>query len=336
MRSQPVLIIAEAGVNHNGDINMAKRLIDAAASAGADLVKFQTFNAEQISIKTAPKADYQLLQTDKDQTQFSMLKQLELTPRMHEELIDYCNEKKIGFFSTAFDIKSLDYLARLGLNRFKIPSGEITNLPYLRRIGQFGRPIIMSTGMATMDEIGAALEALERAGTPRSVITVLHCNTEYPTPMRDVNLLAMLSIANTFGVEIGYSDHTIGNEVAIAAVALGATVIEKHLTLDRGLPGPDHNASIEPDEFASMVRSIRNIESALGDGLKRPSLSETKNINIARKSLVAAKEILAGECFTPENVAVKRPGSGISPMCWDEIIGKQAKKFFSKDELIEL
>jgi N,N'-diacetyllegionaminate synthase len=330
------LIIAEAGVNHNGDMVLAKRLIDAAADAGADLVKFQTFNAEQLATHAAPKAEYQTQTTDEAQSQFAMLRQLELSAEMHEILIAHCRSRNIGFFSTGFDIESLNYLATLGAERFKIPSGEITNLPYLRHVGAFCKPVILSTGMATLGEIEAALEVLVTGGTPRKQVTVLHCNTEYPTPMQDVNLRAMCSIRDAFGVAVGYSDHTQGIEVPIAAVALGATVIEKHLTLDRNLPGPDHKASLEPDEFTAMVRAIRNIEQAMGDGIKRPSPSEAKNKPIARKSLVATKPILTGEQFTPENVTAKRPGTGISPMRWDEVMGRVAARDFAVDELISL
>jgi len=337
MKNNPhTLIIAEAGVNHNGDIELAKRLIDVAADAGADLVKFQTFSAERLTTQSAPKAYYQNQTTDSAESQYLMLKQLELSMEMHEVLISHCQQRNIGFFSTGFDIQSLDYLALLGPERFKIPSGEITNLPYLRHVGGYGKPVILSTGMATLSEIEAALEVLEAAGTPRRQITVLHCNTEYPTPMQDVNLRAMCGIRDGFGVAVGYSDHTAGIEVPIAAVALGATVIEKHLTLDRNLPGPDHKASLEPDEFAAMVRAIRNIEQAMGDGIKRPSPSETKNKPIVRKSLVAAIPIHAGERFTPENVTAKRPGTGISPMRWDEVIGRVAGRDFAADELITL
>lgn len=330
------LIIAEAGVNHNGDVELAKRLIDAAADAGADLVKFQTFDADRLATQSAPKADYQKQTTVHSESQFAMLKQLELRPEMHEVLIAHCQQRNIGFFSSGFDIQSLDYLASLGAERFKIPSGEITNLPYLRSVGSFGKLVILSTGMATLGEIDAALEVLETAGMPRAHITVLHCNSEYPTPMQDVNLRAMCSIRDAFGVNVGYSDHTSGIEVPIAAVALGATVIEKHLTLDRDLPGPDHKASLEPNEFAEMVRGIRNIERAMGDGIKRPSPSEAKNKSIARKSLVAAKSIRAGDKFTAENVTAKRPGIGISPMRWDEVIGGVAARDFAVDELITL
>jgi N,N'-diacetyllegionaminate synthase len=334
--SRKTLIIAEAGVNHNGDLELAKQIVKAAANAGADLVKFQTFAAERLAIDSAPKADYQNQTTDQKQSQFAMLRQLELTAEMHEQLIVYCSKQGIGFFSTGFDLQSVDYLASLGADRFKIPSGEITNLPYLRHVGAFGKPLILSTGMATLGEIEAALDACEIAGTPRSRVTVLHCNTEYPTPMSDVNLRAMCSIRDAFGVAVGYSDHTLGIEVPIAAVALGATVIEKHLTLDRNLPGPDHKASLEPDEFAAMVRAIRNIEQAMGDGTKRPSPSESKNKSIARKSLVAARSIKAGERFTPENLTAKRPGTGVSPMRWDEVMGRTATRNYGADEMIEL
>jgi len=330
------LIIAEAGVNHNGDLALAKQLVIAAAEAGADLVKFQTFSADRLVTHDAPKAEYQAQNAGNSQSQFAMLKKLELSPQMHQDLLDYCRLKNIDFFSTGFDIESLDYLASLGLDRFKIPSGEITNLSYLRHVGAFGKSVILSTGMATLSEIEAALDVLESAGTPRSRITVLHCNTEYPTPMQDVNLRAMCSIRDAFGVEVGYSDHTAGIEVPIAAVALGAIVIEKHLTLDRNLPGPDHKASLEPDEFAAMVSAIRNIEQAMGDGIKRPSPSELKNKPIARKSLVAARAIREGEVFTSDNVTAKRPGTGVSPMRLDEVIGRTAVRDFLADELITL
>ncbi len=333
--TEQTIIIAEAGVNHNGDLELARQLVDAAAEAGADLVKFQTFSAERLLTQSAPKADYQTRTTEQSESQFAMLRRLELTHEMHEVLMAHCRNRGIGFFSTGFDIQSLDYLASLGAERFKVPSGEITNLPYLRHIGGFGKPVILSTGMATLGEIEDALAALEAAGTPRTRITMLHCNTEYPTPMVDVNLRAMNSIRDAFGVAVGYSDHTPGVEVPIAAVALGATVIEKHLTLDRNLPGPDHKASLEPDEFAAMVQAIRNIEQALGDGIKRPSPSEIGNRPIARKSLVAAGPIRAGETFTPENVTAKRPGTGITPMRWDEVMGRVATRDYAADELIE-
>jgi N,N'-diacetyllegionaminate synthase len=330
------LIIAEAGVNHNGDLEMARRLVEVAAQSGADFVKFQTFKADRLVTRQAAKADYQRQLTAEYESQYDMIRRLELTPEMHVALIKHCARQGIRFLSTGFDIESLDLLAGFGMPLFKIPSGEITNLPYLQHVGRMGTPAILSTGMAALAEIGAALDVLERAGTPRHRITVLHCNTEYPTPMSDVNLRAMLSIRDVFGVQVGYSDHTAGIEVPIAAVALGASVIEKHFTLDRNLPGPDHQASLEPDELKAMVTAIRNIEQALGDGLKRPSASEAKNIPIVRKSLVAACPISAGEPFTRANLAVKRPGTGVSPMRMDEVLGRVARRDFQTDELIEL
>ena len=334
--SAQTLIIAEAGVNHNGDIKLAKKLIDVAVNAGADFVKFQTFNADRLATHAAKKAEYQAQTTDRNETQHEMLRRLELTPAMHHELIAHCKMRKIGFFSTGFDIESVDFLASLGQNLFKIPSGEITNLPYLRHIGRLGKPIILSTGMSNMPEIESAIKALEQAGTPRSKITVLHCTTEYPTPMCDVNLRAMQSIQTELGVAVGYSDHTLGIEVAVAAVAMGATVIEKHFTLDRTLPGPDHKASLEPTELKTMVSSIRNIELALGVGVKQLAPSEAKNILVARKSIVASKDIQIGERFSTENLTVKRPGTGISPMRWDEVIGLTANRTYASDELIQL
>lgn len=329
-------IIAEAGVNHNGDMRIAFDLIDAAADSGADYVKFQTFNAKELTTHYAPKAAYQTLNTALEQSQLQMLKNLELTPAMHERLMLHARHRNISFFSTGFDLFSLEYLESIGLPLFKIPSGEITNLPYLRKIGSFSKPLILSTGMSTMSEIEAAIRVLELSGTPRSLITVLQCNSEYPTPEEDVNLRAMCAMRQTLGVSVGYSDHTAGIEIAIAAVALGAVVIEKHLTLDRNLPGPDHKASLEPFEFRSLVDGIRKIELAMGDGIKRPSVSEEKNLVIVRKSIVAAKPIRIGERFTSENLAVKRPGSGISPMQWDQVIGCVANKNFNKDDLISL
>ena len=331
-----VLIIAEAGVNHNVDLKLAKKLINAAAEAGADLVKFQTFNADRLSTSTAKKAFYQTQATDSRESQHEMLRRLELTEDMHKELIAHCAARNIGFFSTGFDIKSVDLLLSFGQNHFKIPSGEITNLPYLRHIGQLGRPVILSTGMATMDEIRSAIRILENSGTPKTTITVLHCTTEYPTPMPEVNLRAMISIRDKFEVKVGFSDHTLGIEVAIAAVAMGATLIEKHFTLDRNLPGPDHKASLEPSELKSMVTAIRNIEVALGDGIKRPTPSEAKNIPIVRKSIVASKSIQLGEVFTTKNLTTKRPGTGISPMRFDEVLGKKARRNFAEDDLIEI
>jgi len=331
------LIIAEAGVNHNGDMALAKELIAAAAEAGADLVKFQTFIAANIISRSAPKAEYQKGATDPQESQQEMVRKLELTRENHLELIAECKKQGIGFFSTAFDQDSIDLLEELdGSDIVKVPSGELTNLPYLRYLTRHGKHVLLSTGMANLGEIEAAINVVEQAGTPRDKITVLHCTTEYPTPMDDVNLHAMVNIGKAFGVSVGYSDHTPGIEVPIAAVALGATVIEKHFTLDRTLPGPDHRASLEPDELKVMVQGIRNIEKALGDGIKRPSPSELKNKPIARKSLVAARPIRAGEAFSEDNLMAKRPGTGISPMQWDEVIGRTAPRDFSEDELIEL
>jgi N,N'-diacetyllegionaminate synthase len=330
------LIIAEAGVNHNGDLNLAKQLVDAAVVAGADLVKFQTFNADRQVTRTAQKADYQKQTTDSEESHHEMLRRLELTEAMHHELIAYCKTRNIGFLSTGFDIESVDLLVSLGQECFKIPSGEITNLPYLRHTGQLGKTVILSTGMATLGDIEAAIDVLEQSGTPRTMLTVLHCTTEYPTPMSEVNLRAMQSIHAAFGVAVGYSDHTQGIEVAIAAVTMGATVLEKHFTLDRNLPGPDHQASLEPAELKSMVTAVRNIEVALGNGIKRLTPSETRNKSVVRKSLVASQAIKVGEVFTAENITTKRPGTGISPMFFDEMLGKTAQRDFLVDELIEL
>ena len=330
------LIIAEAGVNHNGDLGLAKKLIDAAADAGTDLVKFQTFNANRQVTRIAKKADYQTQTTDGKESQHDMLQRLELTEAMHHELIAHCATRNIGFFSTGFDIESIDLLLRLGQDHFKIPSGEITNLPYLRRIGQLGKNTILSTGMSTLGDIEAAIDALEKAGTPRTSITLLHCTTEYPTPMAEVNLRAMQIIQATFGVAVGYSDHTQGIEVATAAVAMGATIIEKHFTLDRNLPGPDHQASLEPAELKAMVAAIRNIEIALGDGIKTLTLSEVRNKPVVRKSMVASQSIKTGDAFSVQNITTKRPGTGISPMRWDEVIGRIATRDFAADDLIEL
>jgi N,N'-diacetyllegionaminate synthase len=327
-------IIAEAGVNHNGDLSMAKQLVHVAADAGADLVKFQTFRTSRNLTADAPKAAYQ--EASVSLSQYDMVLGLELSRQDHLELVDECRQCGIEFFSTAFDAESLDLLIDLGFERFKIPSGEITNLPFLRRLGSYGGELIISTGMATIGEIDSALEALVSAGTPRERVTVLHCNTQYPTPMEDVNLRAMLAIRDGLKVAVGYSDHTLGMEVPIAAVALGATVIEKHFTLDRSLPGPDHQASLEPQELADMVAAIRNIERALGDGIKRPSPSESPNKVVIRKSVVAATAIRSGETFTEENLAVKRPGTGISPMLWDLVVGRSASRDYAPDELIEL
>lgn len=333
------LIIAEAGVNHNGDISLAKKLVDAAAAAGVDFVKFQTFTADKLVSKTAKKAVYQQKNTAEsgEDTQYAMLKQLELSDEDHIDLIEYCKHCGIQFFSTAFDVDGLDYLNSLGFELIKIPSGEITNYPYLKKVAHLGKPTILSTGMADLSEVQDALEVLTSESLTLDDITVLHCNTEYPTPMKDVNLKAMLTIQNEFGVNIGYSDHTLGIEVPTAAVALGAVVIEKHFTLDRTLPGPDHRASLEPNELIAMVKSIRNIEAAMsGNGKKEPSGSELKNKPVARKSIVAMKTIKKGEILTAENIGVKRPGKGMSPMKWNSVIGMKAKKDFLEDELIDI
>jgi N-acetylneuraminate synthase len=330
------LIIAEAGVNHNGDLALAKQLVASAAAAGADLVKFQSFITSKSISRAAPKAQYQKESTDPGESQFDMVRKLELSKQDHDELIAECDRHGIGFFSTAFDTESFDMLLGLGLELVKIPSGEITNLPFLRHVAAFGKPLILSTGMATLGDIENAIDVIEQAGTPRSKITVLHCTTEYPTPMAEVNLRAMQSIHAAFGVPTGYSDHTPGIEVAIAAVALGATVIEKHFTLNRNLPGPDHQASLEPHELAAMVSAIRNIEVALGDGVKRLTPSEARNKPIARKSLVASQAIKRGEAFSAQNMTAKRPGTGVSPMRWDDVIGRTATRDFLPDELIEL
>lgn len=335
---EKVIIIAEAGVNHNGDINLAKYLIDVAVAAGVDYVKFQTFKSENLVSKSAKKADYQIENTqNKTENQLQMLKKLELSHEQHIELIAYCVEKNISFFSTAFDLDSLIYLKELGLTMVKIPSGEVTNLPYLRKAAELFSKVIISTGMSTIDDIENALNVFLSAGIKRESIYILHCNTEYPTPMKDVNLLAMLEIKNKFKVEIGYSDHTLGIEVPIAAVALGAKVIEKHFTLDRSLPGPDQLASLEPEELSAMVVGIRNIEIAIsGNGKKEPSISEQKNMEIARKSIVAKTIINKGEIFSELNITTKRPGNGISPMKWDYVIGLVAQKDFNEDDLIEI
>lgn len=330
-----VLIIGEAGVNHNGSMVMAKQLIDAAGIAGVDYVKFQTFKAEKLVTKDAKQAEYQQ-RNAKDDSQYAMLKKLELSEAQHEVLIAYCKEKGVKFLSTAFDRESVEYLHSLHLGLWKIPSGEITNYPYLKSIAQYGEPVILSTGMCEMEDVQNAVEVLCKHGLNKEQITVLHCNTEYPTPMQDVNLKAMQEIKEVVKVKVGYSDHTQGVEVPIAAVALGAEVIEKHFTLDRTLPGPDHKASIEPNELKAMVEAIRNIEQALGDGQKHVSESERKNMAIARKSIVAARDIKQGEKLSEENLCVKRPGNGISPMRWEEVIGTCAKRDFKEDELIEL
>lgn len=329
-----IFIIAEAGVNHNGNMETAKRLVDAAALAGADAVKFQTFRAENLVCRNARKADYQMETTDQGESQFDMLKKLELTPGMHEQLINYCRQKEIMFLSTPFDVDSLHYLVERGIDRIKIPSGEITNYPFLREAGKTGKKVILSSGMSTFDEVRDAVKILEDNGSKE--VIVLHCNTEYPTPYSDVNLKAILTLKDKLGIPVGYSDHTRGIEASIAAAALGASVIEKHFTLDKNMEGPDHKASLEPDELSAMVRAIRNIEAALGDGEKKPSKSEKKNIAIVRKSIVAKCSIKAGDVFTEENLTTKRPGTGISPMHWNEMIGRKAKRNFDRDELIEV
>ncbi|HBG47516.1 MAG TPA: N-acetylneuraminate synthase [Deltaproteobacteria bacterium] len=327
-------IIAEAGVNHNGSVETALELVDAAARAGADAVKFQTFRAAELASPSAKKADYQRRNTGAG-GQLEMLRRLELDRKAHLKIMRRCGRKGIKFLSTPFDLDSIDLLAGLGLDIFKVPSGEITNLPYLRKIASLGRPVFLSTGMASLGEIEAAMGVLTRA-IPKENITVLHCNTGYPTPFEDVNLRAMLTIREAFQVRVGYSDHTPGTEAAIAAVALGAEVIEKHLTLDRSMEGPDHMASIEPGEFGSMVRAIRNIEKAMGSPVKGPTPSEKENINAARKGIVASRRISAGEIFSEANLAVKRPQTGLSPMLWDLVVGKRANRGFEKDEPVEL
>ena len=329
-----VFIIAEAGVNHNGSIKLAKKLIDVANESGADAVKFQTFKAEKLVSKNAQKADYQKQTTDTKESQFDMIKKLELDSDTHKELMAYCKTKNIMFLSTPFDHDSIDLLSDLGLEIFKIPSGEITNLPYLRHIGKLNKKVILSTGMADIGEIEDALDVLINAGTKKENIIVLHANTMYPTPMEDVNLKAMVTIGNTFDIAFGYSDHTLGIEVDIAAVALGACCIEKHFTLDCTMEGPDHKASLEPDELKAMVKSIRNIELALGSSIKKPSKSEIPNMQIARKSIVAKVDIKRGDKLSEEKITIKRPGNGISPMRWDEIVGTIATKDYKEDELI--
>ena len=331
------MIIAEAGVNHNGSLELARRLVDAAANAGVDYVKFQTFKAENLVTKSAKQAEYQKKNIgDGNGSQYQMLKNLELSHADHDVLIEYCEQKGVRFFSTAFDLESIDYLASLDLPLWKIPSGEITNYPYLRKIALQGKPVVLSTGMCDVADIRNALDILIKFGLTKGQITILHCNTEYPTPFEDVNLRAMRTINEEFGVKVGYSDHTQGIEVPIAAVALGAEVIEKHFPLDRNLTGPDHKASLEPDELKAMVSAIRNIEQAMGDGEKKVTVSEGKNIAIARKSIVAACPIKKGEILFEENLTVKRPGTGISPMRWEEIVGTIAIRDYNEDELIEL
>ena len=327
-----VFVIAEAGVNHNGDIEIAKQLVDVASEAGADAVKFQTFQADSLVCRTAKKAEYQLETTDRTETQYDMLKKLELTPQMHRELIEHCLKRNIMFLSTPFDLESIKLLSELGMQIYKIPSGEITNLPYLREIAKQQKKIILSTGMSSMDEVKAAVNVLKNNGTEE--LTLLHCNTQYPTPISDVNLLAMVKMREETGLPVGYSDHTQGIEVPIAAAALGAEVIEKHFTLDRKMEGPDHKASLEPQELMQMVVGIRKIESALGSKIKQVSESEMPNVAIVRKSIVAAANIKRGEKYTEKNLTTKRPATGISPMLWDEVIGKTADRDYKVDEII--
>jgi N,N'-diacetyllegionaminate synthase len=329
-----VFIIAEAGVNHNGSLKLAKKLIDVASASGADAVKFQTFKAKNLVVQNSKKANYQKNTGSQKETQFSMLQKLELSQEMHLELINYSINKNIKFLSSPFDHESIKLLNDLGLEIFKIPSGEITNLPYLRYVGKLNKKIILSTGMSKMAEVKNALKILINSGTKKKNITVLHANTEYPTPMNDVNLKAMVTMGKELNVEYGYSDHTLGIEVDIAAVAMGASCIEKHFTLDSNLDGPDHKASLQPEQLAEMVISIRNIEKALGSHIKKPSKSELSNLQIVRKSIIAKTPIKKGEVFTEVNLSIKRPGTGISPMKWDEIIGTKAKKNYNEDELI--
>jgi len=335
-RNRKIFIIAEAGVNHNGSLALAKKMVDAAISAGADAVKFQTFKGENLATASAPKADYQKKKAAKGQSQLAMLKRLSLNADAHKQLAGYCRKKGITFLSSPFDLESVELLNSIGLEIFKIPSGEITNLPYLRKIGGLRKKIMLSTGMSDLEEIKTAVSILIDCGVAKNDITVLHCNTGYPTPPEDANLLAMLTIRDVLKVNVGYSDHTLGTEVAIAAGALGASVIEKHFTLDKGMKGPDHKASVEPDELKAMIGAIRNVEKALGAGTKKMSASESKNKTIVRKSLVASRFIKKGEFFGIGNIAAKRPARGISPMEWDKVCGSLAKKDFKKDEFIRL
>ena len=337
MKLDKVLIIAEAGVNHNGDLQKAIELIDVASKTGVDVVKFQTFQADKIVSKTARKAKYQAENIgDDDDSQYNMLKSLELSVDDHYRLIKECDKRGIQFFSTAFDVDGIDFLDDLGIPFFKSPSGEITNYPYLKRLAEKGKPVILSTGMADMQEVRDAVEVLLKNGLTKNDMTVLHCNTEYPTPMEDVNLKAMNSIGIELGVQVGYSDHTLGIEVPIAAVAVGAKVIEKHFTLDRDLPGPDHRASLEPNELQEMVRAIRNIEQAIsGSGKKEPSRSELKNKEVARKSIHTTRAIEAGEILKEEDIISLRPGNGISPMEWNSVIGKKTNRTYSATEILD-
>lgn len=327
------IIIAEAGVNHNGDIELAKRMTEAAKQAGADYIKFQTFISENLVTQNAEQAEYQK-KAQKSTSQLEMLKKLELTHKKFIDLAEYCKMIGIGFLSTPFDLESIEFLKKFSMDYWKLPSGEITNYPYLDRIARDGKNIILSTGMSTLKEIDAALQILEKYN--KKQISILHCNTEYPTPYEDVNLKVIPMLKEKYKCSVGYSDHTTGTEVPIAAVALGAEIIEKHFTLDKNMEGPDHKASLEPDELCTMIKSIRNIEKAIGVSQKIVTSSEKKNIGIVRKSIVAKTIIKEGECFTEENITTKRPGTGITPMRWNEIIGKKAKKEFQRDEQIEL
>ncbi len=329
-----VFIIAEAGVNHNGSFEIAKQLVDKAVWAGADCIKFQTFNSKYLVSSNAQKAEYQKKTTDSSESQLEMLKKLELSKEEFIELKNYCSKKEILFLSTPFDLESINFLASMGVNAWKIPSGEITNYPFLREIGKRKESVIMSTGMCTLEEVRDAVKVLNDFGT--TDITLLHCTTEYPAPYDSVNLNAMLTLKKEFGYQVGYSDHTNGIEIPVAAVAMGACVIEKHFTLDKNMEGPDHKASLEPDELKQMVESIRNVEKSLGNGIKEPLEVELKNIAIARKSIIAKTNIKKGEIFTERNITAKRPGNGISPMKWNEVIGKGACKDFSEDDIIEL
>jgi N,N'-diacetyllegionaminate synthase len=331
-----VFIIAEAGVNHNGSLDMAMQLVDLAKDAGADAVKFQTFQTQLSIAQHAPRAEYQIANTGNDDSQYEMVRKLELSYDQFKLLKKHCENSGIEFMSTPFDLPSVDFLASIGMEIFKIASGEITNLPLLRKIGSLGRSVILSTGMSHISEVLAAVNVLRKAGTASANITLLHCTTEYPAPFEEVNLNAMLSLRQESQLKVGYSDHTMGIEVSIAACALGACIIEKHFTLDKNLPGPDHKASLDPSELRSMIRAIRNIEKCLGSGIKQPSRSEEKNLKIARKSIVASKPIKAGEVFSEENLATKRPGTGITPMDWDSVVGQKAKIDFNVDDLIRL
>ena len=336
MLTNRLVVIAEAGVNHNGDLSKALVMVEVAADAGADFIKFQTFKADRLATSLAIQAEYQTNNTNILETQREMLLKLELDELAHYEIIEHCSKYKIGFLSTPFDEISLDFLLSLGISLIKIPSGEITNLPYLRRIAQLGLPVILSTGMSEMSEVRDAIQVLQQGGVKHSDLTVLHCTTDYPTKMLDVNLRAMTALQREFKVKVGYSDHTMGIEVATAAVALGATVIEKHFTLDRSLPGPDHAASLEPAELKAMIYAIRNVSTALGDGFKAPRPAEVSNRAVARKSIVAACDIKSGELFSVKNITTKRPGTGISPMLWDDVIGRKASTDFKADDLIKL